>query len=166
MARKGEKTITVSCKEHALIKSIAKELDVDQKDVVVFAVDKVFVNPDQSEEYTNPIVAGIDLNLLLEDLARLTKRVSELESDKDSLVRFIRRKFPKDSNRLTKLLNTESTNYAKPNSDLSIFGQEDSGMTTGQAILRVSNATPAIVDPISKISPVFSDQRGQVPKIN
>jgi hypothetical protein len=166
VARKGEKTITVSDKEHALIKAIAEELKVDQRDVVVFAVDKVFVNPEQPGECDNPIVGGIDLNLLLEDLARLTKRVAELETDKDRLVRYIRGKFPKDSNRLTKLLNTESTNIKKPSSELNVFGQEDTGMTTEQAISQMFSATPAIIDPISMIPPVFSEQHGQVPKIN
>ncbi len=166
MARKGEKTITVSEEEHELIKGIAKELDVGQRDVVMYSIDKTFINSDQPRECDNPIIAGIDLNLLLEDLARLTKRVAELESEKDKLVRYIRGKFPKDSNRLTKLLNTESTNYKKLSSELNIFGQEDDGMTTEQAISEMFSATPAIVDPISKISSVFSEQKGQVPKIN
>ncbi|MDD4805116.1 MAG: hypothetical protein PHN69_08315 [Candidatus Pacebacteria bacterium] len=166
MARKGEKTITVSEEEHELIKEIAKELDVGQRDVVMYSIDKTFINSDQPRECDNPIIAGIDLNLLLEDLARLTKRVAELESDKDKLIRFIRGKFPKDSNRLTKLLNTESTNYKKPSSELSIFGQEDVGMTTEQAISEMFNATPAIVDPLSKMSPIFSEQKGQIPKID
>lgn len=171
MARKGEKTITVSEKEHELIKAIAEELssdlqNVSQRDIVMYAIDKVFVNPDQQGDCDSSIVGGIDLNLLLENLARLTKRVAELENDKDRLVRFIRGKFPKDSNRLTKLLNIESTNSKKPSSELNVFGQEDDGMTTEQAISQIFNATPAIVDPLSKISPVFSEQKGQVPKIN
>ncbi len=169
MARKGEKTITVSDEEHKLIKAIADELsgdlqNVSQRDVVMYAIDKVFVNPDQSRECENTL--GVDLDLLLLDLARLTKRVSELENDKDRLVRFIRGKFPRDASKLTKLLNMESTNYKKPKSELNIFGQEDDGMTTEQAISQMFNATPAIVDPISKISPIFSEQKGQVPKIN
>ena len=171
MARKGEKTITVSDEEHKLIKAIADELSgdlqsVSQRDVVMYAIDKVFVNPDQPRECENNVVAGVDLDMLLEDLARLTKRVAELESDKNRLVRFIRGKFPKDASKLTKLLNMESTNNKKPSSDLSIFGQEDDGMTTEQAISQMFNATPATVDPLSKISPVFSEQKGQIPKIN
>ena len=166
MARKGEKTITVSEEEHELIKKIAAELKVGQRDVVMHSIDKTFINPDQPQQLDNPVIAGIDLNLLLEDLARLTKRVAELETDKDKLVRYIRGKFPKDANRLTKLLNTESNIVQRPNSELSIFGQEDSGLTTEQAISQIFNATPVTVDPISMIAPAFIEQKGQSPKIN
>jgi hypothetical protein len=164
MSRKGSKTITVSDEEHEIITQIAKELEVNQREIVTFAIASTFSD---KQDGNNTMVGGIDVNLLLEDLAKLTKRVAELENANETLIRFIRGKFPRDSNKLTKLLNAKSdiSITTKLSSEFSVFGQEDSEITTEQAISRCLSAVPVSVDPISTIPPVFSEQKESVPEI-
>lgn len=115
-------------------------------------------------ESEGSIIGGVDVNLLLEDVAALTKRVAELEDDKDALFRILRRKFHGDKD-IAKLLNPKSPNVKLNSSGYSVFGQEDD-LTTERAIEELFSAQPVKVDPLSNIKPLFADQKGQVPRIS
>ncbi|AKB37382.1 hypothetical protein MSSAC_2792 [Methanosarcina siciliae C2J] len=93
------------------------------------------------------IVEGIDLDLLLEDQARLTKRVAELEDNQETIVRFLRRAFPKKANQLKKLLKEPETVKKIPKAKTAL-GQEDDELTTKGAIMRCFTAKPVSNDPI------------------
>jgi len=95
------------------------------------------------------VVNGIDLDLLLEDQARLTKRVSELEDNQETIVRFLRGKFPMLSNQLKKLLREQEP--TKKHTKLkTAFAQEDDELSTNDAIIRCKMARNVNVDPILK----------------
>lgn len=93
---------------------------------------------------------GIDLDLLLEDQAHLTKRVAELEDNQETIVKFLRRSFPKKVNQLTRLLN--EPDVKKSTKATSAFMQEDDGLSTDDAIMQCMMATPCSFDPaLSKV---------------
>lgn len=155
MSRKGTKTITIPEEDHEKIKAIAESLEVGMQDVVLYSIEQTFSGKNSDE---------VDLDLLLEDIAMLTKRVAVLEDTNETLVRILKGKFPKDSNKLTKLLNGKDTYITELSSEYSIFGQEDAEMTTKQAINQCFSATPITVDPVSKIPPIFSEQKNSIPE--
>jgi hypothetical protein len=74
----------------------------------------------------------VDLDLLLVDLAYAKQRISQLEDDQEKIVRFLRVRYPKFANRLTKLLREQ--NEPKMKVKTTALGQEDTGLTTEQAI--------------------------------
>lgn len=93
------------------------------------------------------IVEGIDLDLILDDLAHTKKRVAELEDNQEYLVKFLRRAFPKKANQLTRLLREPGTGKktAKPTT---AFMQEDEGLSTENAVAQCLLAKPVSSDPI------------------
>ncbi len=96
------------------------------------------------------IVEGIDLDLLLEDLAFTKRRVSELEDNQETIVKFLIRSFPKKANQLKKILHNAETQKkpAKPRNTYSSFGQDDEGLTTEAAVMQCFAAKPVTSDPI------------------
>jgi len=104
------------------------------------------------------IVKGVDLDLLLEDLALTKRRVTELEDTQDLIINFLRSKHPGDAGKLKKLLKGYKEATPKKNANNSVFGQADDGLTTEQAIKNCFYAKPVSVDPISQVKPVFSKE--------
>ena len=96
------------------------------------------------------LVNGIDLDLLLEDNARLTKRVAELEEIQEKLIKFMKARFPKYGNQLKKLLPEpeETKKKDKPKNSYSSFSQEDVGLSTETAIRQCFSAKNVSVDPV------------------
>lgn len=112
------------------------------------------------------IVSGIDLDLLLEDNARLTKRVSELEDTQEKLIKFMRARFPKYGNQLKKLLPEpeEQKRKAKPKNSYSSLGQEDDGLSTENAIRQCFSAKNVSVDPVyEKVGIVSTREKPVIP---
>ncbi|MEN6290682.1 MAG: hypothetical protein ABFD07_01525 [Methanobacterium sp.] len=98
------------------------------------------------------IVNGIDLDLLLEDLAYTKRRVAELEDNQEIIIKFMRARFPKHGNQLKKLLHNPEghKSKSKPNNSYSSFGQEDNVLSIGNAIKQHFSAKNVSVDPILK----------------
>lgn len=97
------------------------------------------------------LVNGIDLELLLEDLAYTKRRVSELEDNQETIVKFLSRSFPKKANQLKRILPApeEQKSRTEPKNAYSVFGQEDDGLTTTRAISRCFASKPVSSDPIN-----------------
>jgi rRNA methylase len=93
------------------------------------------------------IINGIDLDLLLEDLAYTKRRVSELEDNQETIVKFLRARFPKYGNQLKRLLQ-DNEKPKKSSKSSTIFGQEDSGLTTEEAIAQCRMSKTVSTDPI------------------
>jgi hypothetical protein len=95
-------------------------------------------------------IEGIDLDLLLEDLAFTKRRVSELEDNQETIVKFLIRSFPKKANQLKKILQIteEKKKPAKSKASYSSFYQEDEGLTTEAAVMQCFAAKPVTSDPI------------------
>lgn len=112
-----------------------------------------------------PIIDGIDLDLLLEDNARLTKRVAELEDNQEKLIKFMAARFPKHGNQLKKLLSDqeEQKRKSKPKNTYSSFGQEDDGISTEDAIKMCFSAKPISVDPVLQKVGIVSKTETAIP---
>lgn len=97
-------------------------------------------------------VNGIDLDLLLEDQARLTKRVAELEDNQVTILTFLDRNFPRKSDKIKRILrrNEESRKPTKPRTAYTALGQDDEGLTTEEAVRRCFVSKPVFLDPILK----------------
>ena len=107
------------------------------------------------------IVKGIDLDLLLEDLALTKQRVSELEDNQETIVEFLTKTFPKKAGQLKRILqNTEEKKKpAKSKASYSSFGQEDDGLTTEVAIRQCLAAKSVSDDPVlSKVGISWSEK--------
>jgi tRNA C32,U32 (ribose-2'-O)-methylase TrmJ len=95
-------------------------------------------------------VNGIDLDLILEDLAYTKKRVSELEDNQVTILTFLDRNFPRKSDKIKRILRKkEERETVKPKA-CSAFGQEDTGLTTEEAVRRCFVSKPVSSDPILK----------------
>lgn len=97
------------------------------------------------------LINGIDLDLILEDQARLTKRVAELEDNQVTILTFLDRNFPRKSEKIKRILH-RNDDKRKPAStqNNSIFGQEDVGLTTEEAVIRCFFSKSVSSDPILK----------------
>ncbi|MFZ2499569.1 hypothetical protein [Methanosarcina sp.] len=104
------------------------------------------------------IVEGIDLDLLLEDLAYTKQRLSKLEDDQETIVKFLRARFPKMANQLKRLLR-EHEDSKKPSKVTTTFMQEDEGLTTYKAIAQCISARPVSVDPVLSKVCIQSSQK-------
>lgn len=148
MPRKGFKTITVPENEHEAIKIIADEHNMSIQDVVLGSVNNMY-------NEGSAIVCGIDLNLILEDMARLTRRVAELENQLEMISKHGKR---------TRDHNVVNNNKDTIDSNVSVFGQGDKDMTDEQAIMECMLATPVTSDPLQNISFISTDDDCRTPR--
>jgi len=100
------------------------------------------------------VVKGIDLDLLLEDLALTKRRISELEdnqkvimSNQEVITDFLVKSFPKKGRQLRKLLRDVGPTKEKV-SLVSVFGQADDGLSDRDAIIQCMIAQPVSNDSI------------------
>lgn len=108
------------------------------------------------------LVNGIDLDLLLEELAYTKRRVSELEDDQETIVKFLRARFPKMANQLKRLLKEQDVKQKSVKSTTP-FNQEDGELTTSRAIAQCVLAKHVKVDPILRKSGIGSQDKSAIP---
>jgi predicted phage-related endonuclease len=111
------------------------------------------------------LVNDIDLDLLLEDQARLTKRVAELEDNQETILKFLNQNFHRKSERIKRILQRreESRKPVKPQNN-SAFGQEDTGMTTEEAVRRCFVSKNVSSDPILlKVGISGTENKARIP---
>ena len=112
------------------------------------------------------IVKGIDLDLILEDLAYTKQRVSELEDNQATILRFLDRNFPRKSDTIKRILRrkAESRKPVAPKNAYSALGQDDGGLTTEEAVRRCLISKPVSSDPIlNKVGISGSRDKTRIP---
>lgn len=152
MSRKGTKTITVSEEDHATIEKAAKSQGVGIAECAVRSVKAV------ASGELGVVNNGIDVEMLLVELAETKQRVSKLEDENFFLMKFLKARFPRHAGKLSKLIYAKEENSRDTLVDMSIFGQDDSEITTDEAIRNCLNATPVTVDPVIKKVGIFSKE--------
>lgn len=96
------------------------------------------------------------------DIAYLKRRVTDLEDDQETIVKFLRARFPKMANQLKRLLKEQDVKQ-KAVKSATAFNQEDGELTTSRAIAQCFVAKPVKVDPILSKVGIGSQDKSAVP---
>lgn len=111
---------------------------------------------------TEAFVTREEYQEALLDIAYLKRRVTDLEDDQETIVRFIRARFPKAGHQLNRLLKEPDVKQM-PVRSTTPFNQDSGDLTTSKAIAQCFVAKPVKVDPILSKSGIGSRKTSAIP---
>jgi hypothetical protein len=109
------------------------------------------------------LVNGIDLDLLIEDLAYTKRRVTQLEDNQKTIIKFLMARFSQKANKIKRLLGDPKESKKMK---VTVFGQDiDKDLTTDEAILQCMLSVSVEEDPILKKVKVQANKNQPIPQM-